>query len=335
MTVDERLRRAHARVPDPDPVTVARARALVTAALDEAPAPHRRPSVAWRLRFVLPTLAVAAAIVVAVVLVVGDAPREREATPPAAGGPIAYQRNTFQSAARYITAEGSPNGNPGNAAYAIGWSVSEEIWRAPDGSGLITYGADSAPFLPSAADERAWRAAGKPDLAKFPGPGGRGPKRIEYGPGELDNALLLNAGFGRVLPQGDPLAAMPSAPRALAAWLDATVARQVPRDVPSAVTRVAAIDDAIALLRDARATQEQRLALIDVLSTLDGARRLASVRDPAGREWPGIEFERQTIAYDPRSGHLMAQGDRFDGGVRWIRTYSVASGGVAAIGERP
>ena len=82
----------------------------------------------------------------------------RRRRPPAARS--SYERNTFQIAIRYITAEGSPNGSPGNAAYAIARSVPEEIWRAPDGSGRITYGADSAPFLPSAADERAWRAAG-------------------------------------------------------------------------------------------------------------------------------------------------------------------------------
>jgi hypothetical protein len=333
MTVDERLRRAHARIPEPDKATVARARARLTALLDEAPAPAPRRA-RRRFPFLLGALALAAAVVAVFVLARGGAELERE-VPPSGSGPVSYQRNTFQNATRYITAQGSPNGNPGNAAYAIAWSVPEEIWRAPDGSGLVTYGPDSAPFLPSAADERAWRAAGKPDLKTFPGPGEWGPKRVEYGPGELDNALLLSAGFGRELPKGDPVAGMPSDPRALTAWLNATAAGQVPRDAPAFVTRTTVITDAIALLRDARVTSEQRLALIDVLSSVQGARRLTSVRDAAGREWPGIELERQTIAYHPRSGALMAQGDRFKGGVRWTRTFSVASGGVAAVGERP
>jgi len=39
MTVDERLRLAHAHIPEPDRATVARARDRLTAVLDEAPAP--------------------------------------------------------------------------------------------------------------------------------------------------------------------------------------------------------------------------------------------------------------------------------------------------------
>src|SRR5690242_11191988 len=149
MTVDERLREAHARVPDPDPATVARARVRLTAAFDEAPpAPARRRR---RFTLVLPALALAAAVVVAVVVLAGGEDIEREATPPAAGGPISYERNTFAVGTRYITADGSPNGSPGNAAYAISWSVPEEIWRAPDGSGRVVYGKESAPYLPSAA----------------------------------------------------------------------------------------------------------------------------------------------------------------------------------------
>ena len=70
--------------------------------------------------------------------------------------------------------------------------------------------------------------------------------------------------------------------------------------------------------------------------TLDGARRLAQVRDGAGREWPAIELEGGTVvAYDPRTRTLMARGTKFKDDVRWTDTYAVVSGGVAAVGDRP
>ena len=63
---------------------------------------------------------------------------------------------------RYIGADGRPTLSPREAAYAISRSVPEEIWLAPDGSARVVYGKESAPYLPSAADERAWRAAAHP-----------------------------------------------------------------------------------------------------------------------------------------------------------------------------
>jgi hypothetical protein len=333
MTVDERLRDAHARVPDPDPATVARARARLTAALDEAPAPARRRR---RLTFALPALALAAAVAAVVVLAGGGKDVEREAAPPAAGGPIAYQRNTFAVGTRYIAADGSPNAGANDAAYAIAWSVPEEIWRAPDGSGRIAYGKESAPYLPSPADERAWRAAGAPDLEQLAGePGTWGPKRTDYGPGELDAALLLNSNLEAVLPERDPLSVLPTEPRALAAWLDTAAAKQR-RGAPESVVRDAVVSDVLTFLRDARASLELRTALVEVLSTLDGARELPAVRDGAGREWPGIELAGGlVVAYDPRSRRVMAQGSEYEDGVRWVYTYAVVSSGVSAVGRRP
>ncbi|WP_028067790.1 hypothetical protein [Solirubrobacter soli] len=335
MTVDERLREAHAGVPDPDPATVARARARLIAALDEAPAPApARRRRRRRFTFLVPALALAAAVVAVVVLTGGGEDIEREAPQPAAPGPVSYERNTVASGFRYITADGSPNGNPGNAAYAIAWSMPQEIWRAADGSGRVAYGDESAPYLPSAADERAWRAAGSPDLKEKLGET-VDPKVTNYGPGELDPALMLSAGLEMdAFPGRDPLAAAPREPQALAAWLHAAAAKQHP-GAPQRILRMTVGNNAVALLLHPLATQEQRLALIGVLSSLDGARKLTSVRDAVGREWPGIQLDLQTIGYDPRTGRLMAQGDRFKGGVRWTHTYDVASGGVSAIGARP
>jgi hypothetical protein len=331
MTVDERLREAHARVPDPDPATIARARARLTAAFDEAPAPRRS-----RLRFLLPALALAAAIVVAVVVVTGNGKDLEREISPATTGPISYERNTFAVGTRYITADGSPNGSPANAAYVIAWSVPEEIWRAPDGSGRLAYGKESAPYLPTPADERAWRAAGSPDLKALAGEPGRwGPKLTNYGPGELDAALLLNSNLEAVLPKRDPLSVVPTEPQALTKWLGAAAARQR-RGAPDDVVRDAVVSDALTFLRDARASHELRAALIEVLSTLEGARKLPSVRDGAGRDWPGIELaDGLVLAYDPNAATIMARGARYKDGVRWTYTYAVDSGDVSAIGERP
>jgi hypothetical protein len=332
MTVDDRLREAHARIPDPDPATIARARARLTAALDEAPPAPRRT----RLRFLLPALALAAAIVVAVVLVTGGGTDLEREVPPAKGT-VSYQRDTVVLGTSYVTAKGSINGTPGNAAYAVSWSAPRESWRAPDGSGRVSYGMASKPYLPSAADERAWRAAGSPDLEKLFPRRVSAPKPTTYGPGEFDADRLLNAGLDpKALTGPDPIAGVPTEASGAAAWLNALASRQIEGDgAPPEVVRITVATDAIALLRDARVTPEQRRALIDVLSGLDGARKLASVRDGAGRECPGIELDRETIAYDPRSGELMAEGERIEGVTRWVRTFNIATGDVSAIGERP
>ena len=168
------------------------------------------------------------------------------------------------------------------------------------------------------------------------GPGDAGAEEgPTYGPGELDDALLRNSGLEAVLPKRDPLSAMPSDPRALAAWLNATAARQVPGR-SRRVRRDAVITDALALLRDARATPSCALALIDVLSTLDGR---PEARVGPRRRRPrvaGHRARRQAIAYDPRSGELMARGDRFDG--RRALDHDLCGGqraASAAIGDRP
>lgn len=325
MTVEDRLREAHARIPDPDPATVARARARLVAEL-----PRRRRR---RFSFVLPAAALALAATAAIVLVTHGG-EEREALVTAAGS-VSYQRNTFAISIAYIGADGRPAGLR-NAAYGIARSVPEEIWRAPDGSGRVEYGAESAPYLPSPADERAWRAAGSPDLdALAPAVGRWGPKKTTYGPGRLDEALLLNSNLDTVLPERDPLSVLPREPRRLLAWLSDAAVRQRPNQ-PSRVVRDALLSDALTFLRDARAPRELRAALIEVLATLPGARDLGGTRDAAGRSWPAFRLDDGlVVAYDPRTSRVMAKGAAYKGGVRWNMTYGVESARVAGIGQRP
>ncbi len=177
MTVDDRLRAAHARIPEPDEATIARARALLDAAMAATTSDGSRdaarrcsPSPAAAAARCLPLAALALAAVAAVAVLPRDV--ERVPAPPAkpAGGPVVYLRNTFHMSTRYIGANGRPTASPREAAYAISRSVPEEIWLAPDGSARVAYGKESAPYLPSPADERAWRAAGSPGPRQADGP---------------------------------------------------------------------------------------------------------------------------------------------------------------------
>jgi hypothetical protein len=330
MTVDDRLREAHARIPDPDPATIARARGRL-AAEDRPPKRRRR-------RVLTPLLppALLAAAVAAVVALVPQRDDEVPVARPTAPATVDYQRNTFAISIRYIAADGRPTASPRAAAYGIARSVPEEIWRAPDGSGRIQYGAESAPYLPSPADERAWRAAGSPDLDELAGEPGRwGPKKTTYGPGELDDALLWNSNLEAVLPRRDPLSVLPHGWRELTAWLNDAAAKQRP-GAPAHVVRDTLVDDALTFLRDARSPTALRVALIDVLRTLPSAQLLTQIRDAANRKWPGIELPGGlVVAYDQRTRRVMAKGARYADGVRWDLTYAVVSARVAAIGDRP
>ena len=92
----------------------------------------------------------------------GDAPGKSpvEAATLLAGGKVFYQRSTFHLETKYIGADGRPATNPGDAAYAISRSVPEEMWLAPDGSGRILYGTESA-VVPAQPGRRARVARGR------------------------------------------------------------------------------------------------------------------------------------------------------------------------------
>ena len=344
MTVDERLREAHARIPDPDEATVARARARLAAATGEPIRRRRRRP----LRLALPVgaLALAAAAVIAL-LANGDEVAVEHPTAgkspddPAtllAGGKVFYQRNTFHVSTKYIGADGRATASPGAAAYAIARSVPEEMWLAPDGSGRFLYGADSATYLPSPADKRAWRAAGEPDLEKLMGePGKWGPKQQDFGPGELDKTLIFNSNFEAVLPEDDPLSIVPHDARELTAFLETAAAKQRRGD-PKSVVDATFDDDALTFLRYPRTPDDLRAALIEVLIARPGSRQLGEIRDFAGRTVTAIELPSgggRVVAYDPTDARLMGTGTKVADGVRWDMTYGIVTAGVPRVGDHP
>jgi hypothetical protein len=341
MTVDDRLRAAHERIPAPDEATVARARARLTTAMGTRP--RRRP-----LRLALPAVALALAAAAAVALVPSEVPVERPARPRAAapldpaavlaGGKVVYQRGTFHLLTRYIGANGRPMANPDDAAYAISRSVPEEIWLAPDGSGRILYGHESGVYLPSPGDARAWRAAGSPDLEKLMGPVGRwGPKKSDYGPGELDTTLIFNSNLEAVLPKDDPLSVVPHEPGALRAFLEDAAVKQRPKG-PETLVRDTFVDDALTFLRYPRTPADLRAALLEVLAAHPGTRKLGDIKDSAGRTVAALQLSEgggRVVAFDAATSRLMATGSKVPGGVRWNMTYALTTAGVPAIGDRP
>lgn len=365
MTVDDRLRAAHTRVPDPDEATVARARASLLAAMGtDAPQPaaRRRP----RFALVLPiaALALVALVVVALVLPSGEAPVAPPTAAPtpcavSGGAPggclealaavaaaqpvsvpadeIVYWRNTFRLMTRYIGAGGKPEARPGKEAYAISRSVPEELWLAPDGSGRLAYGKETTVALPSPKDERAWRAAGSPDLEALMGPAGKwGPKRQDFGPGELEATLLLNSNLDKLLPKDDPLSALPLDPRALAAFLDDLAVKQRPK-APKSIVREAFSSDIVTFLRYPRTPPALRAALLRVLADPPGTTLIGPIDDPAGRPAIAIGLTQGLVlAFDPATGRLLAEGSRFAGTpLRWHMTYALAMGPAANVGDRP
>ncbi|MDA0166121.1 hypothetical protein OM076_38005, partial [Solirubrobacter ginsenosidimutans] len=298
---------------------------------------RRRPG------FVLPVAALALAALAAFALVprhdeVPAQPALVAAIDPArvlADGHVLYQRSTAIFSMKFIGADGRRAARPLDATYAIARSVPEERWFAPDGSGRIRYGRTSAPFLPSAKDERAWRAAGSPDLeALMPMLGDPAPKRRTFGPGGLDAQLFANSNLEAVLPEHDPLSVVPRSPRGLRAFLFAAAGRVSQDPLPDPITA-----EVLALLTYPRTPADLRAALLEVVATLPGTERIAALADGAGRAVPALRYgnagDTRVLAYDPVSSRLLAVGTDAGGRVRWQQTFALEEGAVGRVGERP
>lgn len=279
-----------------------------------------------------------------------------------AAGQVFYRRDLWSQSIRYVGPEGRPQAQPrGPGVYGIVRAGHEELWVAPDRSGRVEYGPPQRPYLPSAADERAWLAAGSPDLQRLAGGhDGRDdlPPR-DFGPGELDEVLLGGGSLAQALPEGDPLRDLPTQPGALAralrriAWFQRV---RISGDDPCAPdlsdcsrsTR-RTIDSVYgssitALLRYPFSPPALRRSLLRVLGDVPGARRLGALRDPVGRRGAGILLPdpvndgRNVVVFDLESGRLLADGRAEDGTVatlRWSGVYDLEVGGVDSVGDRP
>jgi hypothetical protein len=359
--VDDRLRAAHERVPEPDAETTARVLARLEAQL--APKPRRR-----RRRLILAAAIPAAAAAVAAALAFLPGRVETPVTPPPAlaacfvrSGPtqpcllaladvaaeqrapaasrVFYERNEFTLAIKYIGENGRSAADPAAAAYAIVRTVPEELWLAADGSGRYVYGRQGPARPGSSADARAWRNAGAPDLEALMGPAEEnwGPKVQPFKPGEL----LFNSNLEAVLPRDDPLSVVPHERKALEAFLQRAARRQRPGE-PDSQVRNTFGTDVTTFLRYPGTPPDLRSALLDVFAGVPGARMLGRIRDGAGRPAAGIDLPddmndgKDIIAFDPATARLVAEGTSDGhGSVRWANLYALSSGTVARVGERP
>ena len=258
-----------------------------------------------------------------------------------AAGRVYYARNDFTSTITYIGADGRPTARPADAAYAVSRTVPEDIWLAPDGSGRLAYGAERPPEPAGPADERAWRAAGAPDLETLVGPPPSwGPKVQEFGSGELDHALLFNSNLEAVLPERDPLSELPREPGELAEFLRDAACEQRPEGPESNITNTFGTN-VTTFLRYPLTPPELRAALLEVLATVPGARAIGTIRDGAGRLAaaialpPDMNDGKNIVAFDPATSRLLAEGSSDgSGGVRWNMVYGVTTASVDAVGKR-
>jgi hypothetical protein len=216
------------------------------------------------------------------------------------------------------------------------------VWLAPDGSGRYLYGDEGAAHPASAADERAWRAAGAPDPDALMGPPADwGPKDQRFGPGELDASMLFNSNLEAVLPRRDPLSVLPHQPKALAAFLHDAARRHRPGGPETNITNTFGTD-VTTFLRYPRTPPDLRAALLEVFATVPGAKLLGRIRDGAGRTAAAIDLPddmndaADIVAFDPATARLVAEGiSNGPGSVRWLHTYALSAAGVARVGERP
>jgi hypothetical protein len=279
-----------------------------------------------------------------------------------AEGKVFYRRDLWSQSIMYIGPDGRPQAQTrGPGVFGIVRAGTHELWVAPDRSGREQYGPAERPYLPSAADERAWRAAGSPDLDRLAGGSTHRDDlaRRSFSAGELDEVLLGNGGLVDALPKGDPLRDLPTEPQALARELQRIGWYQrvhVSGEGPcapdlhdcSAATRRNIEGrygtNITTLLRYPFASPELRRALLHLLGAIPGAQRLGALRDPAGRRGAGILIPERlndglnVIVFDLATGRLLADGPADDGTpatLRWHDVYDLKVDGVQRIGQRP
>ncbi len=243
MTDLDRLRAAHAAVPEPDPRAVEVARARLSAHT-------RQPTQIRRSRRMLLVPAIAAAGLVAAVALWPETRGQTSIAPDAASAAarscsapgsasrcaaalgvlagadgralaqdeVLYRRDLSFDRIMYVQRNGRPGLRPDPQGFAIAGRRPTELWISPAGRGRIAYGDADAPVLPSPADRRNWIAAGRPDLKglmPLPVPGGM-PLDQTFSRRRA-NDLLLGAGeLDAVLPRsGDPLRSLSVDPAAL------------------------------------------------------------------------------------------------------------------------
>ncbi len=297
---------------------------------------RRRPSLVRRL----PVRAVAVAGVstaLALIVAFGLLPGGRGDAPTAAAA------ETLTRVARVAAAQPAPAAlGPGEYFYTKSrgaslstsdsggrvWStlvpITRQLWIARDGSGRLLEKTGEPEFL-SAADKRAWEAAGSPPL----GANETSDKRFEAG------GLFFR-----------DTERLPTEPEELA---EVVRARAAGTDVPVNVEMFVVVGD---LLRETRTSPELRSALYQVAADIPGIELVGEVKDPVGRigvavavssDYSGA-LERRQMIIDPRTGDLLAEEAVLLRGAKFVQaepgtvigyTVYLDSGITEAVDARP
>ncbi|MGH2711313.1 MAG: CU044_5270 family protein [Actinomycetota bacterium] len=169
--------------------------------------------------------------------------------------------------------------------YSLTIPTTREIWKAPDGSGLIHTVAGQPEFL-SDRDEQVWKAAGEPDF-------GPGTSTESFGPGELSYE-----NFDGLPANGDELYSVLSDRARNAAtthdWALLTSVGEFLREAP---------------------TPELRQALYEVASRIPSIELVGETSDALGRRGTAVAIEsnetgtlsRLELVFDPETSELLAQ----------------------------
>jgi len=256
---------------------------------EPAPQPPRRPGRRWIL----------AAAMVALVMVAGAL------LPRGAGGPVQSAAQVLRHLASVAAARTNPLVPPRKFVYVRSeqlrrvsgedlstgaqWAalvrVTRQDWRAADGSGRILTLAGRPRFL-SAADEAAWRRAGRPELAppvsdeRFPA--GSYPTR------DLSGLPLDPAKLRRIIER-----------------------RSVVEGPPGAAATFSIVG---MLLAEEAAPPKLRAALLEVAASLPGIEVIGQRDDPLGRASLALALtehgDRTVLYFDPTTSALRAR-ERF------------------------
>ena len=276
--------------------------------------------------------------------------------------PDRYSRTVWEHVTGYVGPSGRLISDYRYAEFAVARAQYMEVWASARHGGRIERSLDGPAYLPTAADRRAWKKAGSPDLDKLMGPVSLwGPRGHDLKAAQLDTYLLGGGELARLLPKGDPLRGLPTDRAALAKAIETIALRQ--RTELSGEGDAACLADpqvcsaalwhnasrmmpyfAISLLEYPFTPTRLRAALIGALRAIPGTISHADVRDIAGRHGEALLFPDgyndgdNLVLVDTNTAHVLAEG-RARGGDRrdvfWHRTMGLQRTTVKHAGDRP
>lgn len=302
------LRGLRADLPGPRAESRASARGALLARIEHSQRPTPAAAFAWmrpRFRLVASVVALAAVLISLPTLILGGDGQVqpalgqvlRAAARVAADQPVELPPGPGQyfytrSREAYLSSTGF---NPRCVRHSCdpGWEATREwsvlvpsyrqTWIAADGAGRARVVSAKPEFL-SAAQRRAWRAAGSPHL----------------GSGQVEDFALSGQPFLDT-------SSLPTQPKALRKLIEA---RKIPLidGPPGEAETFTLIGD---MLRRTYLPPEFRAALYRVVGELPGVELLGQVKDPVGRTGVGVAFTKGGVTHelivDPQTSALLGE----------------------------